>query len=251
MAHDPFPLSGCWPLAVSAPAVAGRAGRRPGVELQRRLNHLREGRLRLAVEEFRKAVRAGRQEPVLPQGAGPGLPRHRQVRRRHQSSFRKALELNPYYVDVRNDLGTALILSGRRDEGKNEFLTAFNEPTNPTPEISSRNLGQAYLEEKNYAEADQLVPHQPQPQPAAIPTPTSASPTRSGGRAARRGAGHAGGGSEGMPAERGHPPRSGRGLFARRPLRGGADASRRGAHAAIRWARPAGGRPSSSSSSPK
>ena len=69
------------------------------------------------------------------------------------SSFRHALELNPYYVDVRNDLGTALVLSGRRTEGKNEFLAAYNDPTNPTPEISSRNLGNAYLEEKRYADA--------------------------------------------------------------------------------------------------
>ena len=43
--------------------------------------------------------------------------------------------------------------SGKREEGKKEFLAAFNDPTNPTPEISARNLGQAYLEEKNYAEA--------------------------------------------------------------------------------------------------
>ena len=33
-------------------------------------------------------------------------------------AFRKALEINPYYVDVRNDLGTALLLSGKRTEGK-------------------------------------------------------------------------------------------------------------------------------------
>ena len=69
------------------------------------------------------------------------------------ASFRKALELNPYYVDVRNDLGSALVLSGKRAEGKAEFLAAFNDPTNPTPEMSARNLGQAYLEEKNYREA--------------------------------------------------------------------------------------------------
>jgi tetratricopeptide (TPR) repeat protein len=67
--------------------------------------------------------------------------------------FRKALELNPYYVDVRNDLGTALMLDGRRDEGKQEFVTAFGDPTNPSPETSAYNLGQAYLDEKNYAKA--------------------------------------------------------------------------------------------------
>jgi len=45
------------------------------------------------------------------------------------------------------------MLLGKRAEGKNEFLTAFNDPTNPTPELSSRNLGNAYLEEKRYADA--------------------------------------------------------------------------------------------------
>jgi uncharacterized protein HemY len=49
----------------------------------------------------------------------------------------------------------ALILSGKREEGRKEFQTAFSDPTNPTPEISARNLGQTYLEEKNYGEAIQ------------------------------------------------------------------------------------------------
>ena len=41
----------------------------------------------------------------------------------------------------------------KRDEGKKEFIALFSDPTNPTPEITARNLGQAYLEEKNYPEA--------------------------------------------------------------------------------------------------
>jgi tetratricopeptide (TPR) repeat protein len=69
------------------------------------------------------------------------------------TAFRKALELNPYYADVRNDLAAALILSGKRAEGKKELLTAFNDPTNPSPDLAARNLGQAYLEEKNFGEA--------------------------------------------------------------------------------------------------
>jgi Tfp pilus assembly protein PilF len=67
--------------------------------------------------------------------------------------FRRALELNPYYVDVRNDLGASLILTGKREEAKKEFKTAFEDPTNPTPEVAARNLGQATFEEKKYPEA--------------------------------------------------------------------------------------------------
>jgi len=69
------------------------------------------------------------------------------------AAARKGLELNPLYVDIHNDLGTALLKLGKRDEGKRELLLAFNDATNPYPEVSSRNLGQASFEERNYPEA--------------------------------------------------------------------------------------------------
>jgi tetratricopeptide (TPR) repeat protein len=116
------------------------------------LAHLREGRPNMAVEEFKRAIKADGKNPYFYKGLGLALAAQRDFGEAVQA-FRKALEINPYYVDVRNDLGTALILSGKRAEGKNEFLTAFNDATNPTPEISSRNLGQAYLEEKAYDQA--------------------------------------------------------------------------------------------------
>jgi len=135
--------------------------------------HLREGRVDLALEEFKKAVREDSKNPYFQKGLGLAYAakasKEREARRAPAGSppskeeaeawkeaiacFRRALELNPYYTDVRNDLAAALIGSGDRDAGKKEFLAAFSEPTNPTPEISARNLGQAYLEEKNHAEA--------------------------------------------------------------------------------------------------
>jgi protein O-GlcNAc transferase len=139
-------------LAVVLPAVAGAQAVDPEQSFNSGLNHLREGRATLAVEEFKKAVRQDAKNPYFQKGLGQALLATHKFDEAI-SAFRKALELNPYYVDVRNDLGTALILSGRRGEGRNEFMTAFNEPTNPTPEISSRNLGQAYLDEKQYPEA--------------------------------------------------------------------------------------------------
>jgi Tfp pilus assembly protein PilF len=116
------------------------------------LSHLREGRPGLAVEEFRRAIKEDGKNPYFYKGLGLALAAQRDFGGAVQA-FRKALEINPYYVDVRNDLGTALVLSGKRTEGKAEFLAAFNDATNPTPEISSRNLGQAYLEEKNNDQA--------------------------------------------------------------------------------------------------
>jgi tetratricopeptide (TPR) repeat protein len=63
------------------------------------------------------------------------------------------LELNQYYVDARNDLGAWLLLGGKREEGKKELKAAYEDPTNPTPEHSARNLGEAYFEEKNLVQA--------------------------------------------------------------------------------------------------
>lgn len=116
------------------------------------LTHLRENRPALALEQFKKAIREDPKNAYAYKGLGLTYAQLGKLSDA-VASFRKALELNPYYVDVRNDLGSALVLSGKRAEGKAEFLAAFNDPTNPTPEISSRNLGQAYLEEKNYREA--------------------------------------------------------------------------------------------------
>ena len=116
------------------------------------LTHLRDGRPKLALEEFQNAIKQDPKNPYFHKGLGLA---YATLKRFDDAvgAFRKALELNPYYTDVRNDLGLALMLSGKRPEGKAEFLAAFNDPTNPTPEISSRNLGQAYFEEKNNAEA--------------------------------------------------------------------------------------------------
>ncbi len=68
-------------------------------------------------------------------------------------SAQKALEYNPDYVDVRNDLGIALLRLGKRTDGKAELARAFADPQCPTPEVTAWNLGQAFYEEKEYSEA--------------------------------------------------------------------------------------------------
>jgi superkiller protein 3 len=106
----------------------------------------------MALEEFKKAVKGDAKSPYFQKGLGLA---YSQLGKYDEAvaAFRKALQINPYYVDVRNDLGTALVLSGKRAEGKAEFVAAYNDPTNPSPDLSARNLGQAYLEDKNYTEA--------------------------------------------------------------------------------------------------
>jgi type IV pilus assembly protein PilF len=124
--------------------------------------HLREGRVDLALEEFKKAAQADPKNPYFQNGLGLAYSakaaRMPQGAARDEwkeaiTAFRKAIELNPYYVDAKNALGYALIMSGDREGGKQEILSAFSDAMNPAPEISAYNLGRAYLEEKNYTEA--------------------------------------------------------------------------------------------------
>ncbi len=138
-------------LTAAAPLWAQTAGD-PESEFNAGLMHLRENRPAMALDAFKRAANKDSKNPYIQKGLGVACLRLNKFDDA-VAAFRKALTINPYYVDVRNDLGTALILSGKREEGRKEFLTAFNDPTNPTPDLSARNLGQAYLEEKNFGEA--------------------------------------------------------------------------------------------------
>lgn len=141
-------------LASCAVPQAARAqvGTDPEVRFSVALDHMRDGRLDMALEIFKEIVKSDSENPYFRKGLGLAYTAKGDYKKAVQS-FRKALKLNPYYADLRNDLGTALALWGKRDEAKTQFLAAFNDPTYPTPEISARNLGQASLVEKNYAEA--------------------------------------------------------------------------------------------------
>jgi Tfp pilus assembly protein PilF len=143
-------------LALVVCAGTGLSAQTTHPEAESRFNngisHLRAGQLNLAIEEFQAAIKDDPKNPYFYKGLGLALARQGK-NKEAVDAFRKALEINPYYVDVRNDLGASLILSGKREEGKKEFKTAYEDPTNPTPETAARNLGQAYQEEKNYPDA--------------------------------------------------------------------------------------------------
>jgi len=141
-------------LAVASLALPAFAQSSPEAEMRfsTGVMHLREGRADLALEEFKKAVKEDGKNPYFQKGLGLAYSARGEWKLAI-AAFRRALEINPYYVDVRNDLATALVGSGDREAGKKEFLSAFSDPTNPTPEVSARNLGQAFLVERNYPEA--------------------------------------------------------------------------------------------------
>jgi len=135
-------------------AVPGLAQSPPDAELRfsTGVMHLREGRVDLALEEFKRAAKEDPKNPYIQNGLGLACAAKGEWKDAI-AAFRKALELNPYYVDAKNALGYALIMSGDREGGKKELVAAFSDAMNPAPEISAHNLGRAYLEEKNYAEA--------------------------------------------------------------------------------------------------
>jgi len=114
--------------------------------------HLREGRAKLALEEFKQAIKEDDKNPYFYKGLGIAYAQLNKLKDAAKA-FRKAIDLNPYYVDVRNDLGSVLMLQGNREAGKEQFLKAYNDPMNPTPQLSARNLGRAQLEEGDYAGA--------------------------------------------------------------------------------------------------
>src|SRR5512134_2920176 len=121
-------------LAVfAAPAVA-QSPPQAETRFSTGVMHLREGRVDLALEEFKKAVKEDGKNPYFQKGLGIAYSAKREWKPAI-AAFRRALELNPYYVDVRNDLAAALVGSGDREGGKKEFLTAYSDPTNPTPEV--------------------------------------------------------------------------------------------------------------------
>jgi tetratricopeptide (TPR) repeat protein len=129
------------------------------------LAHLKDGRPAVALEEFKRAVRVDPKNALYYKGLSVAYSQMADLcppadggcresnLKEAISAARKGLELNPLYVDIHNDLGTALLKLGKRDEGKRELLTAFNDATNPTPEVSARNLGQVSFEDRNYDEA--------------------------------------------------------------------------------------------------
>jgi Flp pilus assembly protein TadD len=149
---DPRRLGPIVLVAALAPAAFAQSPPDAELRFSTGVTHLREGRVDLALEEFKRAAREDPKNPYFQKGLGQAYAAKREWAEAI-AAFRKALEINPYYVDTRNDLGYALIMSGDREGGKKEFLAAFSDPMNPAPEISAYNLGRAWLEEKNYAEA--------------------------------------------------------------------------------------------------
>ena len=150
-------------IVLATPRVFAQAKADGETRFSTGLTHMREGRLELAIEEFKGAIKEDPKNAYFYKGLGIAYQQLADRCRNEAcrqaplkdaiAAARKALELNPYYTDARNDLGAALMRAGQREAGKKELITAFSDPTNPSPELTARNLGTAFFEEKNYSEA--------------------------------------------------------------------------------------------------
>ena len=179
------------------------------------LIHLREGRVDLAVEEFKQAVKEDDKNPYFQKGLGLAYARKRKCKDAIEA-FRKALEINPYYVDVRNDLGMALIAPGKREDGQEgvpDRLLGSHEPDardllpQPRPSLPRG---------EELRRGDQLVPDEPRAGTRSTPTPTWAWPRRwwAPGHLEEAVAQLEAGVTE-VPADPGLPPRAGPGPASR------------------------------------
>ena len=131
-------------------------------------------------------------------------------------------------MDAKNDLGYALIMSGDREGGKQEFLAAFSDAMNPAPEISAYNLGRAYLEEKNYAEAVNWLRTSLNRNKTYTDAYLLLAETLAGVGSRRGGGGRARGGRQGGADGRGAAARARQGLLQGRALLGRAGEARGG-----------------------
>ena len=90
------------------------------------------------LEEFQNAIKQDAKNPYFHKGLGLAYATAEAGSTTRWTRFRKALELNPYYTDVRNDLGMALILSGQARGGQGGVPDRLQRPHQPDARRSRR-----------------------------------------------------------------------------------------------------------------
>jgi Tfp pilus assembly protein PilF len=135
------------------------------------LNYLKTGQGQLAVEQFKKAVALDDKNYSAYKGLGIAFTQQKNYKEA-EKALRKCLEVNPDFADAHNDLGVALMLQGRREDARKEWLAAMASPFDPTPDQTAWNLANSYLDESRYAEAarwfQQSLAHNQESVPARV-----------------------------------------------------------------------------------
>lgn len=114
-------------------------------------NYLGTGQVDLAIEQFKKAISLDGNNYIAHKGLGLAYAQKGSYKE-SEATLRKCLEINPDFADARNDLATTLMLLGRPEEARKEWIIADGNPFYQRPQAAC-NLGDSYLAEKNHAEA--------------------------------------------------------------------------------------------------
>jgi type IV pilus assembly protein PilF len=138
--------------------------------------YINQGRYDLAIEQFNKALKVDSKYYYAYKGLGIAY-QNMQKYKEAEKAQRKCLEINPDFGDVHNDLGVTLMLMGRRDEARSEWLVAYNSPFNPSPDKTAWNLGNSYFNEGNLEQAGHWYQEALQKDPKSGPANTAMAST--------------------------------------------------------------------------
>lgn len=108
-----------------------------------------EKRFDEAINEYRRALQLDNENPWIYNSLGLALAAKRKFDDA-LAAFEDALKLNPDLTDVHNNIGVVYAEMGKRDKAFESFGRVVRDPTYPTPEKALFNLGELYVQEKNY-----------------------------------------------------------------------------------------------------
>ncbi len=108
-----------------------------------------EKRYREAIKEYRAALKLDNLNAFIYNSLGLALAAIGDLKGALKS-LEKAIEINPDRTDVFNNLGMVYNEMGERDNAFDAFTRAVRNMSYPTPEKALFNLGNLYLEERNF-----------------------------------------------------------------------------------------------------
>lgn len=136
-------------LALGAPLPQSREEIEEALKAFNRAKYLhQEERYEEAIQEYQRAARLDKENPFIFNYMGLALLSAQQYPRA-RDAFQKALELNPNFTDVHNNLGVLYSEMGEREKAFKEFSLVVRDPSFPSPEKPLYNLGELYLREDN------------------------------------------------------------------------------------------------------
>ena len=165
-----LPVAGAWLLAgllaacaqapvgssASAPEINQTVSQRAQIHTELAAHYYTRGQYAVALGELRTALA---DDPrYAPAYNMLGLV-HAELREYPQAeaNFRRAIELQPNYSDVRNNFGFFLCQRGRHAEGLLQFEAALQNPLYASPEIALANAGACSVAQGDLSKADDYL----------------------------------------------------------------------------------------------